>query len=161
MPQGQRPQSVGQVWHVSSNWGSQTSLPQQVPQSCGHVAQVSVGSQTLLPHETPHEVPHCWHSALHRSSQEPWQQKGSVAQTHASQAQPPQPGVVLTSQPVQAPQSCGQVEQSSSAAQVPLPQGQGPQSFGQVWQFSPSAAWQVPLPQHGPQSCGQVWQFSP
>jgi hypothetical protein len=114
-----------------------------------------------LPQATPHEVPHSWHSALHRSSQPLWQQNGSTAQTHAWQAQPPQPGVDLISQPVHVPQSAGQVEQSSSAAQEPLPHGHGPQSCGQVWQVSPRVGWQAPLPQQGPQSAGQVWHVSP
>ena len=164
LPQlGQTPQSCGQLEQVSPRLASHEPLPQlgQTPQSCGQVWHVSVASQTWLPQETPHEVPHSWHSDLQRSSHEFWQQYGSAAHTHASQAQPPQPGVGFTSQPVQWPQSAGQVEQSSSDAQTPLPQGQGPQSCGHVAQVSPSAGWQVPLPQQGPQSWGQVWQFSP
>ena len=162
LPQlGQGPQSWGQVAQVSPL--SQLPLPHDGhgPQSWGQVAHVSVESQTWLPQATPHEVPHSWHSDLQRSSHAVEQQYGSTAQTHAWQAQPPQPGVGFTSQPLHWPQSCGQVEQSSFAAQTPLPQGQGPQSCGHVAQVSPRAGWQAPLPQQAPQSCGQVWQFSP
>jgi hypothetical protein len=115
-------------------------LPQtsaQVPQSCGHEAQVSVASHAPLPHATPHAVPHCWHSATQRSSQPDWQQNGSPWHTHASQAQPPQPGVSFVWQPEQTPQSCGQLVQSSPAPQTPFPQGQAPQSCAHVWQVSP------------------------
>jgi len=68
------------------------------------------------------------------------QQNEATLQTHVSQAQPLQPGVLWG---------------WHIAAQVP-------QSLAQLVQVSPWLGWQTPLPQEqGPQSCWQVVQVSP
>ncbi len=69
------------------------------------------------------------------------QQYWSMAQTHFSHLQPPQPGVFLTSHPVHLPQSAGQVPQSSIPGAHTLSPHLGlhlPQSLAQVTQDSPS-----------------------
>jgi hypothetical protein len=177
--------------HVSP--GSQTLLPHvggQVPQSPGQLLQSSPASHFPLPHTTSPQPPHWFlHSPTQTWSQLIWQQKGSIAHTQASHAQPLQPGVDFVWQPShclqsfgqlaqssvpgvqkpspqvegQGPQSLGQLQQLSLLAHFPSPHaGQLPQSLGQLVQFSPAQLSQTPFPQPGqaPQSCGQVVQDS-
>lgn len=88
---------------------------------------------------------------------------GEVPLRHASPSQQPAQlaGLHVV---VHAPQSPGQLAQSSPPSQVPLPQPtQPPQSAGQLVHDSPMPAAQVPSPHaaHEPQSAGHDEQLSP
>src|SRR3970282_1636814 len=129
-------------------------------QSAGQVAQLSVAAQKPSPQTGPQPMQSFEHSDTQRKSHAVEQQNGSIPQTHPSQMQPLQPGVIVGTQPsLQGPQSARQLRQGSppkiSHASLPQVGGQGPQSSGHEVQLSPAPASQTKSPQpggHGPQS---------
>lgn len=103
-------------------------------QSTGQTASVSPGSHLPLPHvlaQRPLQL--LAHSDAHCASHSVWQQYASMAQTHASHAQPSHPVWLVALQPVLADGELSLV--ASTAA------GQSP---GQVCAVSPSS--HTPLP---------------
>lgn len=77
------------------------------------------------------------HSSTHRLSHAESQQKKSIAQTHASHAQPLQPGVSWSSHPDwHAPQSSGHDSQASPSPQTPSPHAFVVPHIPHCWQAS-------------------------
>jgi hypothetical protein len=125
---------MAQVWQFSPNFAWHAPLPQHCPQSPGHIAQVSNGSQVPLPQvggQGPQSAGQAVHDSPYRGSQVPLPQVGG-----------------------QGPQSMGHAAHVSDGSQMPLPQvgGHGPQSMGQDLQLSLGSHFPLPHPGHWPQS---------
>ena len=132
----QTPQSWGHI--MQSSPVSQVLLPQTgVPASVGGGVPVSVGGGVPVsegggkPESTKPQPPHWFlHELTQVAFQAVVQHEGWSLHTQVSQLQPMHPGPGFAWQPLQAPQSWGQIMQSSPVSQVLLPQTGAPVSVG-------------------------------
>lgn len=161
----QTPQSRAQLAQVSLPAQRPSPQPMQIPQSSGHVKQLS---ELMLQVPSPQVGQGSQSSGqVTQSSPRPGSQNpfSHVSQMPQSSAQLEQVSVieqVPSPHATHRPQSRGQVEQLSEPAHMPLPQvSQRPQSSGQVEQLSLPLHVASPQVTHRPQSPGQEKQSSP